>query len=47
MIQDDEAHRKNAYKLVHFHIEAFDSQIAFNKMDLEDGARRDGGITAK
>jgi len=39
-IEEAEAHRKNAYKLVHFHIKAFDGEIALNKMDLEDGAVR-------
>ena len=38
-IEDEEAYKKNAYKLVHFHVEAFDGRIVENKMDLEDGVR--------
>ena len=29
----DEVERKSDLKLIHFHIEAFDNQIAMNKMD--------------
>ena len=32
----EEATNKNALKLIHFHIEAFDDKIALNKMDYDD-----------
>ena len=35
-IEDEEAYSKNAYKLLHYHIEAFDSKIVLNKIDLDD-----------
>lgn len=43
-LEDEEVNRKNILNLVHFHIEAFDDQIALNKISPQKDDPMDAEI---